>query len=151
MILRPMLESEFGVWQARSKTDYVRDLMSNFGYHDARAECEAMSVLAKVLPQGFNTPDHHFRLCEHHNQTLGYLWFSLEDGAAYLMDLLLLPAHQGQGLGKQVMQCLVKELQTSGVNELELRVAQDNPRAIRLYEQCGFRITGLNMHLALRR
>jgi len=144
-----MREAEFSVWRVLSQADYVRDLMSNFGYNVQDAECETGRVVAKALAQGIDTPDNHFRVCERDDVTIGYLWFCIEDGAAYLMDLLLLPAHQGRGSGKQIIHSLLAELEAFCVSEVELRVAPDNTRAIKLYEQCGFRITGLNMHFRL--
>jgi len=147
--LRPISEDELVHWLALSQTDYIDDLMKNFLYSKDVAEHEAVDSLRTNLPQGINTPDQHFRIYEQDKQTLAYLWYSLKNNSAFLMDLMLLPAYQGKGIGKDIMQALIAELRACGAEEIELRVAAHNQRARRLYEHFGFRVTGLDMHLPL--
>ncbi|WP_187498343.1 GNAT family N-acetyltransferase [Erwinia aphidicola] len=149
--LRPINERELQQWQALSHDDYVIDLMKSFDYPRNKAEQEAAEAIQKALPLGLNTPLQHIRIYEHEHHAVGYLWYSLEERSAFLLDLMLLPSHQGKGLGKDMMQALINELRDAGANELELRVAPHNQRAISLYEQAGFRLTGLDMHLTLTR
>lgn len=149
-VLRPMREAEFEHWHVLSQADYIDDLMQNFLYSRDKAEQEAADVKQRALPQGMNTSQQYFRIYEQDGQNLGYLWFSLENQAAFLMDLMLLPLFQGQGHGKRMMRALIDELTLLGTQEIELRVGPDNQRALRLYEQCGFRLTGLDMHLCLK-
>lgn len=149
LTLRPMQESELGSWQELSQQDYIRDLMDNYGYHQQEAEKEAAAVQITALHQGFNTPCHHFRIIQSDNHPIGYLWFTLENHSAFLMDLLLDVSCQGKGNGRQIISLLVEELKSMEASELELRVAPDNLRARRLYEKCLFRVTGINMHLKI--
>lgn len=149
VVLRTMRKDEFEFWQALSKADCTRDLMLSFGCGNEMTEQKYSRVQMQLLPLGFNTPDNYFRIIELQDQAQGYLWFSLIDGAAFLMALILLPSCQGRGLGQQAMRLLIDELQILGACELELRVAPNNLPAIRLYDRCGFRITGLNMHINL--
>jgi RimJ/RimL family protein N-acetyltransferase len=48
----------------------------------------------------------------------------------------------GTGLGKSLCQYVLREAQHIGVTKVELRVRQDNARAIRLYESVGFVVEG---------
>ena len=43
------------------------------------------------------------------------------------------------------MALLEAELTSSGIRQITLRVAHDNPRALALYQEADFAITGYNM------
>lgn len=51
-------------------------------------------------------------------------------------------AQRGQGLGKRFISALVAEYRKSGTEPIHLFVLENNARAIRCYEQLGFRFTG---------
>lgn len=146
---RPMQESEFEYWMNLAQADYAEDLMVNHLYRKEKAVLEALKLHHDTLPQGMNTQHHHFRIFERDNQTVGYLWFTLKDNDAFLMDIMLLPESQGKGVGKQLMQTFIDELAASGAQELELRVSPNNQRALSLYNKLGFRVTGFDMSLSL--
>ena len=59
-------------------------------------------------------------------------------GALRLVDIALLPAHQGQGLGTLLVQHLLTVAQAQGV-EAQLSVARHNA-ALRLYCRLGFTV-----------
>lgn len=143
--------TELEHWLMLSKIDYANDLIENHGYSEERAQHEAAESIQSSLPQGINTPHQHFRIYQRDQETIGYLWFSRENAAAFLMDLIVLPEYQGQGIGKEIMRAFIDELKDLDVQEIELRVAPNNLRAQRLYEQFGFRVTGFDMHLDLNR
>jgi RimJ/RimL family protein N-acetyltransferase len=46
--------------------------------------------------------------------------------------------HWGQGLGRSILGLVEAEAAALGINELDLRVAPYNLRAISLYEKCGY-------------
>lgn len=63
----------------------------------------------------------------------------------------VLPAAQGQGVGKALMQALVTQADDwLGVLRLELTVFCDNARAIALYQRFGFETEGRHRAYALR-
>jgi ribosomal protein S18 acetylase RimI-like enzyme len=65
-----------------------------------------------------------------------------------LVDLALLPAHRGAGLGTRLLRALLAEAQASS-RPLRLQVLKDNPAA-RLYARLGFHPTGNNgLHLRM--
>lgn len=47
---------------------------------------------------------------------------------------------QGQGIGKQLMQMLETQSRERGDHTLTLEVIEQNPRAVRLYESCGYTV-----------
>ncbi|MNP71107.1 putative acetyltransferase [compost metagenome] len=55
------------------------------------------------------------------------------------------PSRRGLGYGKAAMAALEASLQALGIHQIKLRVAHDNPRALALYQELGFSITGYNM------
>jgi len=60
------------------------------------------------------------------------------DGALRLVDVAILPAWQGRGLGGAVLRALLDEAAREQAR-VELRVARGNP-AVRLYERLGFKM-----------
>ncbi|MDX2284239.1 MAG: GNAT family N-acetyltransferase [Bacteroidia bacterium] len=50
---------------------------------------------------------------------------------------------QGSGLAQQMMAHCLHTARSAGCSRIWLGVWQENPRAIRFYEKCGFRITGV--------
>lgn len=45
----------------------------------------------------------------------------------------------GKGLGTEIIRQMEVEARNRGIGTLYLRVIKDNPRAIRLYQKCGFK------------
>lgn len=79
---------------------------------------------------------------------VGRVWVHRTDAEVRIVDILLLPAHRGQGIGSAVMQRLQVE---TPPRPLTLHVAVHNTAAIRLYERLGFRPEGVSgMHLSMR-
>lgn len=52
-------------------------------------------------------------------------------------------SHWGQGVGEALLRGLIANAKQKGLSILDLQVRTDNAAAIRLYQRCGFRITGL--------
>jgi ribosomal protein S18 acetylase RimI-like enzyme len=50
----------------------------------------------------------------------------------------VLPSHQGQGLGRQILLQACKLVLNEGYHFISLEVETDNARAIHLYQACGF-------------
>jgi ribosomal protein S18 acetylase RimI-like enzyme len=56
------------------------------------------------------------------------------------LGIAVADAWQDQGVGKQLMRFLVEVAERLGREGVDLTVDEDNPRAIRVYEQTGFRL-----------
>jgi ribosomal protein S18 acetylase RimI-like enzyme len=59
-----------------------------------------------------------------------------------LQSLRVHPIFQGQGIGTRLLEAGALATKARGLPQLSLSVGGDNHRARRLYERCGFRITG---------
>ena len=80
-------------------------------------------------------------------EPLGYLWHAIDadDNATFIYDFYIDPALRSQGYGKAAIAALEASLRASDISQIKLRVAYDNPRALALYQEAGFIITGHNM------
>jgi len=61
---------------------------------------------------------------------------------AYIGAFGIKQKYQNRGLGKKMMQELIRDLRVDGVRRIELRVEADNDRAIRFYKKLGFEREG---------
>jgi len=59
-------------------------------------------------------------------------------------------AYWGRGVGGMLMDAAINTAQSAGYKQIELEVASDNERAIRLYERFGFEVCG-RLPCALKR
>lgn len=73
-------------------------------------------------------------------RAVGRLWVARAPGELRVVDLSLLPAHRGTGLGTELLRALQREAAAGGL-PLRLSVARDNP-ARRLYARLGFGAVG---------
>lgn len=81
-------------------------------------------------------------------QTVGYtvvatFWSNEYGGPALVVDELYVdPAFRGLGIGRAALTALETRARAEGRPALLLEVEHDNPRARKLYESLGFRLTG---------
>jgi GNAT superfamily N-acetyltransferase len=63
-------------------------------------------------------------------------------GGRMLSRFYLEQAWLGQGIAPRLMDAVTEDARRRGARYLWLTVWQRNPRAVRFYEKCGFRVTG---------
>lgn len=63
-----------------------------------------------------------------------------------LVHLFIEPAHQGKGLGRQLLAMVELTLVEAGYTEFELHTRVDNVAAIAFYEKAGWTVTGPVIH-----
>ena len=68
-------------------------------------------------------------------------WNTLRDPAGVGIDLYVLPAARGLGVGRDLVDALVRELAARGAPRVVLHVAARNGRALALFDRLGFRRT----------
>ena len=56
--------------------------------------------------------------------------------------------HHGKGIGKQLLQELIKESEKNGIWSLLSVIHEENKASIHLHEQCGFRYIGYRERIA---
>lgn len=61
---------------------------------------------------------------------------------AYISNVSTLPAWQGQGIAKTLLNYACAHAHNSGMTQVQLEVAANNQTALRLYQQQGFAVTG---------
>ncbi|HEV8636442.1 MAG TPA: GNAT family protein [Chloroflexota bacterium] len=79
---------------------------------------------------------------------LGYFYLEWRDDETPSFGACLRPGVQSAGLGRAMIDHLLTSAASSGVERARLSVHPDNPRALRLYQRAGFRVTGefVNQH-----
>lgn len=75
-----------------------------------------------------------FSVIEHEDAPVGRLIVLRQADRIHVVDISLLPAARGRGMGSRLIRALFREGKTVG-----LCVAKDNQRARRLYDRLGFR------------
>ena len=146
--LRPMKAEEFSDYKAYFIVDYAEEIMANYGYSPEKSHAIAASELIDDLPQTIDTPKNILLCIENADtETIGYLWYKFldEDESVFILDFVLFENYRGLGYGKAALSALEEKLSQSGVAQIKLRVAFDNHRAKKLYEQLSFHVTGYNM------
>ena len=71
------------------------------------------------------------------NQIIGFAICQTVSDEATLFNIAIVPSHQGNGLGKLLLNELIDRLKEKGVQSLWLEVRESNPARF-LYEKIGF-------------
>jgi len=74
------------------------------------------------------------------SRSVGSLWLEQRPDSLYIHDLEIEPASQGRGIGTAVIEMVIEQGASRGL-PIVLSVVPANPRAMRLYERLGFRVT----------
>ncbi len=74
------------------------------------------------------------------------LWLVHAASEAHLLNVAVLPAYWGQGLGQQLLTRAIDQAQRHWADVMFLEVRKSNRRAQRLYEMAGFYEIGLRTH-----
>lgn len=138
---------------------FLRELYASTRDDEMRATGWSPSRCRSFLDQQFDFQQRYYRahhpnamflLLSEAGTPIGRLYWRCEDAQATLIDMSLVPALRGQGLGSAILQLLVDEADRRG-HCIELHVEPDN-RAQRLYRRFGFEVTGHDsLHLRMRR
>lgn len=149
--LRKMNAHEYAAYCEIFIDDYGRDLADNEGFSLDLALTKARNELIETLPDGLDTTNEILLSIEFSNMgiisVVGFLWHSLniEEHATFISDFYIYEQYRGLGYGKQAMTCFERQLYAQNITRVGLRVAFNNPRALKLYQACGFKISGFDM------
>ena len=75
----------------------------------------------------------------------GIDYMSLRGPAGVLYDIVVDPAHRGQGVGRMLLDATLDALKARGAPQVVLSTAERNTIAQRLFEHAGFRRTMIEM------
>lgn len=99
-----------------------------------------MQFRAQTLDYQANYPDAERRLILVDGMPAGRLYVDRREDEVRIVDIALLPAHRGAGVGGAILRDLLAEAAAAG-KPLRIHVEQMNP-ALRLYERLGFKRIG---------
>ena len=85
-------------------------------------------------------PDSRCQIIELHHCPIGRLWVAADARSLTLLDISVIPALQGRGIGTDCLRRVLRQARETRL-DVELQVVVDNP-ARRLYERLGFRAIG---------
>lgn len=145
--LRPMVASEYSAYCDYFIEDYSREMAVNFGHSIDRAIELAKQDLIRSFPNGLETNEHDLLCIESDSALVGYLWHSINasDKSTFIYDFFIFSSNRNNGYGKLAITALEAQLKSMGIAQIKLRVAYQNKRALKLYQDVGFSITGYNM------
>lgn len=96
-------------------------------------------------------PDAAFLIVERTGSPLGRLYLHADGDALHIIDILLLSAMRGQGVGTALLAHVRQLARQHACDAVQLSVLRDNAAALRLYQRLGFtRVGGDAMRLAMR-
>ena len=145
--LRPMTSDEYPAYCDYFIDDYSHEISQNYGHSMDRAVELAQQDLIRCFPNGLETNEHELLCIESESNLVGYLWHSIKvsDKSTFIYDFFIFSDHRNIGYGKLAIKALESQLQLIGIEQIKLRVAYHNQRALKLYQEVGFSISGYNM------
>lgn len=151
VVLREMRQEEYPAYCQYFIDDYSQEIAKNYG-HSLNVAIElAKADLHRYFPCGLASNEHSLLCIEAQVDgeftLVGYLWHSINicDKSTFIYDFFVSSEYRGFGYGTQSILALEAQLHTMGIHQIKLRVAYHNDRALKLYKNVGFEITGFNM------
>jgi len=82
---------------------------------------------------------------EESDQVIGvYVLKETEKIVVEIMNVAVLESFQNKGLGKQLLTHAIEEASKRGYAQIEIGTGNSSIHQLRLYQQCGFRIVGVD-------
>lgn len=130
--------SQYKLWTSES-TDY--EFLKNVHHQTLKEHVSGIwgwdeLEQDKFFSEDFQTGQLH--LIEGSGKSVGYLQLNQSPSEIYIVNLLILPEFQNQGLGSQIIKDLIVKAKKMG-QSLKLGVFKVNTRAKSLYSRLGFK------------
>ena len=108
---------------------------------------------ASFLGTQLDEPNIIILVAERDGEVIGYTYagvegtdyMALRGPAGMLYDIVVDPAHRGQGVGRMLLDSTLKALKARGAPRVVLSTAERNAPAQRLFDRAGFRRTMIEM------
>ena len=105
------------------------------------------------LGSQLDAPNIIILVAERDEQVVGYTYagvegndyMSLRGPAGVIYDIVVDPAHRGQGIGRMLLDATIDALKARGAPRVVLSTAERNAAAQRLFDRAGFRRTMIEM------
>jgi GNAT superfamily N-acetyltransferase len=133
---------------AQGDVDFMRSLYETLRADELATIAWPEGARESFLDSQFVLQHHHFTtyfehadflVLEHAGSPVGRLYLLRATPRWLIVDIGLLPAWQGRGLGGALLRQLQRDAQDARAPGLSLHVRLDNPRAHALYLRLGFR------------
>ena len=103
------------------------------------SQLEKPNILVLVAESGGEVVGYTYAGVEGHD------YMALRGPAGVLYDIVVDPAHRGQGVGRLLLDATLEALQAKGAPRVVLSTAEGNETAQRLFARAGFRRTMIEM------
>lgn len=150
--LVPMQQEEFEPYLERDIQEYAEEHVRNGNWKPEEALERSRKEHQQLLPNGLQS-EHQYLFSiidEGSNQTLGVVWFQIENNQGFIYDFKINEEERGKGYGKQALRALDETLKSMNVESVGLHVFGDNVIARDLYRKMGFQVTGIFMKKILK-
>lgn len=148
--LTEALRQQGFAWRAAEQTDlaFLRTLYETLRADELASLDWPEATRRAFLDSQFAFQHHHFTthferaeflVLQHDGDAVGRLYLLREPPRWLIVDIGLLPAWQGRGIGTTLLRQLQQDAQDAQTQGLALHVRLDNPRAQALYARLGFR------------
>lgn len=107
-----------------------------FAHHREQGGMTRDDLDARIAEPWFDRDD--LLLLERDGSVAGFCWLKVEDGIGEFHVVGVDPDHQGQGLGRVLVDAGFARLRARGIRVSSLYVEADNEPALRLYRSRGF-------------
>lgn len=150
-ILTPMRTEIFASYLALSIVNYAEENVASGCWPSESALARSQADYERLLPQGIVTPDNYlFEIMEsEHGNAVGYLWLSAQEKfgnrSGFVYDLKINEEHRRKGHAQRAFLALESIALELGISSIDLHVFAHNINAKTLYDQLGYRVTGVNM------
>ncbi len=94
-----------------------------------------------LLQELTDNPYSFYFVLEQNKSIIGYIGFRVYDEQAEMMNFLIDPDFQNEGLGTKLLTFCLAELENKKVNLITLEVRKSNKKAQYVYEKFGFKLS----------
>lgn len=126
------------IFNLRKATDQDLDLTFKIKQNALQEYLEMLWGWNEKAQKNFHKKEYkkeHFQVIEQQNEPVGYLEIEPFQDHIFLANLMILQKFQGKGLGKIIMQDLIKNNP-----KIVLEVLKVNQRALKFYQELDFEI-----------
>jgi len=151
-----MSENDFQAYASQTVPRHAEENVKAGAWDPEVAPERAAIGFRKLLPAGLDTENHFLLniMDDELGSIVGMIWYLRDPSAGapsvFICDFEIFAEYRRSGYGRQALLALEERFRQTGVTRISLHVFAHNAAARSLYEQIGFRSTGINMSKSLR-